>query len=333
MINIYYPAQEEALLRYDAQSDEVKERLRELEDIDFNKYQLNVIKRKRPKLSKGDVFVLNPFGDIFFYGIVLNAGIDVRPLGKNLVSVCILKRYTHGIGELHETIGLTEEDVLLIPCIIHRAYWNNGYFYNINQNIGENFELDYGFYSIAEKCYVDEYKNKLDNIPKMADGFGFTTMIGIVASLYYELLIDNSFLTEEDQDFFSRHFEEMVNYEPPQRELTEFDKKISPFIFEEEHKRRYSVILEDFESLQKLFANRSPELEGNGYDWEALFKCFVKTNFSEDKKKIHFDSEAGMFYMYCSDEKLIKSIIERLVEELKENELNDYIMNAKFDDL
>lgn len=332
MISIYDPVQEEVLLRYDAQSDEIKKQLSMLKYIDFDKYQLNVIKRKRPKLSRGDVFVLNPFGDIYFYGLVLNANINVKPLGNNLVSVCILKKYTHGIDKHPQIIKLTEENILLKPRIIHRSYWNSGYFYNIDYNVGSDVKLDYGFYDIGEKCYVDEYGKKMMP-PKISNGFGFTTMIGVVRPLHYELIIDNSFLEEEDRQFFYRHFEEAVNYKPPEKELSEFDKMISPFVFDQEHKRRYSVILEEFEGYQEFFLKRSEALEGNGYDWEDLVKYYIKVNFADYRKKVHFDSEADMFYMYCSDEKLLKSIIKAISVELRKNNLEDCIMNAKFSDL
>ena len=326
MSNILYdPVQEAVLQRRNMQSNKVKEQLNKLYDIDFNKQQLNVIKRKRPGLSRGDIFVLNPFDDIYFYGLVLNADIDVRPLGKNLVTVCILKKYTHGINETFEISRITETDILLTPRIISKAYWINGYFYNIGRTLEDGFTLDYGFYDIGEKCYLDEYGTISEQTPALINGFGITTMTGIVRLLYYELLIDNSFMSEADSKLFFKHFEEAVNYAPPERELSEFDKKITPFEFKEENKRRYSVNLTEFDKFDDLLAYRSSESEGNGYDWEDLVKCFIKSKFPGYKKKIHFDSEANMFYMYCSDENMLKAIIKELSDEIKRSKLKDYI--------
>lgn len=141
--------------RYEKQSPEIKSILDRIKDPDA--YQLKVIRRKRPKLSKGDVFVVNPFGQIYFYGVVLNTGIDDCFLGENLSSVCILKRYTAGIDESIYIEEVNVEDILVAPCIIAKSYWTQGLFYNIGVNIEEKLGLNYGFFSSAEDSFVNEY--------------------------------------------------------------------------------------------------------------------------------------------------------------------------------
>ena len=44
-------------------------------------------------------------------------------------------------------------------------------------------------------------------------------------------------------------------------------------------------------------------------------KLFVKERSSDIRKRIKFDSEAGMFYMYCSDGDMLQEVISRFVEE------------------
>lgn len=57
--------------RYDKLSDEIKEKLNELDNSNISDYQLQVIKRKRLYPEIGDIFKVNPRDDIYFYGVVL----------------------------------------------------------------------------------------------------------------------------------------------------------------------------------------------------------------------------------------------------------------------
>ena len=333
MVDIYDPIEKLFKKRYESLSDETKHRLKKLDNICSSIYQPKLIKRKRPKLCRGDVFVMNLFEGIYFYGVVLNTGIDDSFMGTNLVSVCILKKYSKGMTEFLKVESLKTKDILIRPSIISRAYWSNGFFYNTGENINSSIDIDYGFYSNPEKAYVDEYGKRLEYPPEVKVSFGITTMIGIGIMLRYELIIDDSFMSEEDREAFRRYIDEASSYVPPQKEPSEFDKSIAPFEFEKEHGRRYCVTLEDFEKLRYIFTWKDSDIEGNGYEWEEVMKLFVKDRFSDIRKRIKFDSEAGMFYMYCSDGDMLQEVISRFVEELKATGLKEYIEKIDFETL
>ena len=333
MVDIYDPIEKLLKKRYESLSDETKHRLKKLDNICSSIYQPKLIKRKRPKLCRGDVFVMNLFEDIYFYGVVLNTGIDDSFMGTNLVSVCILKKYSKGMTEFLKVESLKTKDILIRPSIISRAYWSNGFFYNTGENINGSIDIDYGFYSNPEKAYVDEYGTKFDSPPEIKNFFALTTMTGISSKMRYELIIDDSFMEEEDREAFRRYIDEAVSYVPPQKEPSEFDKSIAPFEFEKEHGRRYCVTLEDFEKLRYIFTWKDSDIEGNGYEWEEVMKLFVKDRFSDIRKRIKFDSEAGMFYMYCSDGDMLKEVISRFVEELKATGLKEYVEKIDFETL
>ena len=333
MTGIYSPIEKLFKKRYESFNDETKRLLKKSEDIDSDLFQLRLIKRKRPKLCRGDVFVMNLFEDIYFYGVVLNTGIDDSFMGRNLVSVCILKKYSKGMTEFLKVESLKAEDILIGPSIISRAYWSNGFFYNTGENINSSIDIDYGFYSNPEKAYVDEYGKRLEYPPEVKVSFGITTMIGIGIMMRYELIIDDSFMSEEDREAFRRYIDEASSYVPPQKEPSEFDKSIAPFEFEKEHGRRYCVTLEDFEKLRYIFTWKDSDIEGNGYEWEEVMKLFVKDRFSDIRKRIKFDSEAGMFYMYCSDGDMLQEVISRFVEELKATGLKEYVEKIDFETL
>ena len=333
MVDIYDPIEKLFKKRYESLSDETKHRLKKLDNICSSIYQPKLIKRKRPKLCRGDVFVMNLFEGIYFYGVVLNTGIDDSFMGRNLVSVCILKKYSKGMTEFLKVESLKTEDILIRPSIISRAYWSNGFFYNTGENINGSIDIDYGFYSNPEKAYVDEYGTKFDSPPEIKNFFALTTMTGISSKMRYELIIDDSFMEEEDREAFRRYIDEASSYVPPQKEPSEFDKSIAPFEFEKEHGRRYCVTLEDFEKLRYIFTWKDSDIEGNGYEWEEVMKLFVKDRFSDIRKRIKFDSEAGMFYMYCSDGDMLQEVISRFVEELKATGLKEYVEKIDFETL
>ena len=333
MTGIYDPIEKLFKKRYESLSDETKHRLKKLDNICSSIYQPKLIKRKRPKLCRGDVFVMNLFEDIYFYGAVLNTGIDDSFMGTNLVSVCILKKYSKGMTEFLKVESLKTKDILIRPSIISRAYWSNGFFYNTGENINGSIDIDYGFYSNPEKAYVDEYGTKLESPPEIKNFFALTTMTGISSKMRYELIIDDSFMSEEDREAFRRYIDEASSYVPPQKEPSEFDKSIAPFEFEKEHGRRYCVTLEDFEKLRYIFTWKDSDIEGNGYEWEEVMKLFVKDRFSDIRKRIKFDSEAGIFYMYCSDGDMLQEVISRFVEELKATGLKEYVEKIDFETL
>ena len=335
MTGIYNPIREASRKRYESLNDETKYRLKKLENIYDSIYQPKLIKRKRPKLCRGDVFVTNLFDDTYYYGVVLNAGIDVHPLGSNLVCVCLIRKYSRGTGatDFLQVKSLKTEDILIKPCIVSRAYWSNGFFYNTGENIDGSIDIDYGFYRNHYKAYVNEYGALIDHTPELKQSFGIVTMTGIGSMLRDELIIDDSFMEEEERVAFRRYIDEALSYVPPQKEPSEFDKSIAPFEFEKEHGRRYCVTLEDFEKLRYIFNWKDSDIEGNGYEWEEVMKLFVKDRFSDIRKRIKFDSEAGMFYMYCSDGDMLQEVISWFVEELKATGLKEYVEKIDFETL
>ena len=61
----------------------------------------------------------------------------------------------------------------------------------------------------------------------------------------------------------------------------------------------------------------------NGYNWEAFFNYYLGKNYPEILEGINFDSEAGMFTVYCdySPENEIKAEkFKEIIRDLVENE-------------
>ena len=325
------PILEERREVYNRQNDKTKSLLDKLSNANPGTYQLNVIKKGRPKISRGDIFALNPFEDIYFYGVVLNAGIDNRTLGEDLYVIGILKKYTVGMNRQVEFKNVENGDLLLRPQIITKTYWSNGMLYNIGLNIAEKISVDYGFYSIASRCFVDEYSEKIADVPKHADDFCLTTMTGISYEINYELIINELSLRDDLKKAFSKQLKKIVDSDCLIEGQAQNSGKVNEmFVFEKENRERCFVTLGEVERYQELFADMQGDAEGNGYDWEAVVRAFLKELYPKEEKRINFDSEAEMFCMYCSDEALMKELSEKLTEMLRSGEIKKYISEADF---
>jgi len=119
--------------RYDMQSDAIKEKLDALKTMPVSEFQLQVIKKERKFMpEKGDVFVTSPRNSIYFYGVVVNAGIDNNN-GNDLLVVMIFKDKTKSLQDINFDVDYN--NLLIPPEIVGREYWTKGYFYNIGLNI------------------------------------------------------------------------------------------------------------------------------------------------------------------------------------------------------
>lgn len=172
--------------RYEKLSDEIKEKLNELDNSNISDYQLQVIKRKRLYPEIGDIFKVNPRDDIYFYGVVLNNHIH-NINGDDLLLVLIFKQNIDIKGSIIN--GVKEDDLLLPPQIIGKEYWTRGFFYNV-EHYDEILNVkNYGFYSIGKGEFVDEYGKELANQPKLLGTYGVATISGIARKINQELII------------------------------------------------------------------------------------------------------------------------------------------------
>ena len=55
-------------------------------------------------------------------------------------------------------------------------------------------------------------------------------------------------------------------------------------------------------------------MKGNGYDWCALAKAFLKEYMPELKATIHHDPEAGMYCAYATDADALRDFILKFRE-------------------
>lgn len=171
--------------RYEKLSDEIKEKLDNLNNADISDYQLQVIKRKRIYPEIGDIFTINPKDNIHFKGIVINNHID-NMNGDDLLLILIFKQNV----DIHISIrnGVKEDELLIPPQIVGKEYWTRGYFYNID-HYGERIKVEnYGFYSIEKGQFFDEYGKELVKQPDLLGTYGVATISGVARKINRELI-------------------------------------------------------------------------------------------------------------------------------------------------
>lgn len=147
----------------------------------------------------GDIFVLSPRENIFFYGKVLKTNIDhiehdTFVQGKNVIFIFNNKTTKLDIGDYNPNYS----QLLIRPAIVDISYWNKGLFYTVgNVGISEYEEnLDYGFYRIGinSNWYCKEDGRLLEGKPKILGVYGITTMTGIALQVEKELIINPKLL-------------------------------------------------------------------------------------------------------------------------------------------
>ncbi len=182
--------------RYNALPEDIQVKLDALdEEQNPNEYQLKLIKRKRVHPKKGDIFLVSPRDNLYFYGLVMKDSIN-NINGEDLLIVMIFKDKATFVDGATVTPGFTPDfkNLLIRPCTVGREYWTRGYFFNVGHT-DESFEqIDYGFYDIVLGFYCNEYRQEITapQDPNLVGLFSVSTITGIGRKINEELIIDSS---------------------------------------------------------------------------------------------------------------------------------------------
>jgi len=172
--------------RYANLSQEIKDKLEKLNNSKAVDYQLQVIKRKRSYPEIGDVFQINPKGDILLQGVVVNNHIN-NINGEDLLLVLIFKPEIEAEVSLNK--GVTSSELLISPIIVGKEYWTRGYFYTVANNKKVENIKNVGFYNIGKRKFVDEYGKEMLEEPPLLGSYGVATITGVAREINQELII------------------------------------------------------------------------------------------------------------------------------------------------
>lgn len=200
---MHFISDEENILRqewekkYNKLTQEDKEKIDLLYEIDPKEFQLRVIKRKRIRPQEGDVFVLSPREDMYFYGKVLKSNIERIDNnswmeGKNVIAIFNCKTRDISLDNYKPNY----DDLLIRITIVDYNYWTRGYFYTIANIPLNDYEknLDYGFFDIDFGKFYKETGERLNHKPKIFGMEGITTIIGIARKIESEFIFNPKLL-------------------------------------------------------------------------------------------------------------------------------------------
>lgn len=183
--------------KYNKLTQEDKEKIDLLYEIDPKEFQLRVIKRKRIRPQEGDVFVLSPREDMYFYGKVLKSNIERIDNnswmeGKNVIAIFNCKTRDISLDNYKPNY----DDLLIRITIVDYNYWTRGYFYTIANIPLNDYEknLDYGFFDIDFGKFYKETGERLNHKPKIFGMEGITTIIGIAIEIESEFIFNPKLL-------------------------------------------------------------------------------------------------------------------------------------------
>ncbi len=133
------------------------------------------MKKSTKKPQEGDVFVLQPIKDMFYYGKVIQT--NLRSVNSFINGMTLIYIYKHCSKNNKEIPNeLENEELLIPPVIVNHQPWRKGYFETVG-NVGvteRDRNIDFAFWRISTEKYVDINGQviMLDRKPKYRSVYG-----------------------------------------------------------------------------------------------------------------------------------------------------------------
>ena len=153
--------------------------------------QLIPMNKSRKKPCIGDVFVLQPVSGTFYFGKVIQA--DLQSDNSFIRGMFLVYIYDYKSTEKEIVTDFENSDFLIAPMIINKQPWLKGYFETIG-NVPVSLQeqnVDYGFWDVMKKHYVDIKGKVLDTPPKFHSIYGLGSY-GIVTKEVFKALETNN---------------------------------------------------------------------------------------------------------------------------------------------
>lgn len=132
------------------------------------------MKKSTKQPQEGDVFVLQPIRDMFYYGKVIQT--NLRSVDSFINGMTLIYIYKYYSSNKEIPNDLEKEELLIAPVIVNHQPWRKGYFETVG-NIGvseREKNIDFSFWDILKEKYVDINGQAivLDSKPKYRSIYG-----------------------------------------------------------------------------------------------------------------------------------------------------------------
>lgn len=134
--------------------------------------ELIAMNKTKNNPSEGDVFVIQPEEGRYYYGKVILTNIKSRDSLINGMTLVYI--YNKVSSEKAFLENPEEADLLIAPIIVNNQPWQKGYFETVgNAKVSEKEKtLDYGFWDMLKKKYVNYNGDELLKEPRYWTHFG-----------------------------------------------------------------------------------------------------------------------------------------------------------------
>lgn len=191
-------------------SPEISSKLDDLEEKGHMTDELIFIQRKRPKLQKGDVFVVQPRENIYFYGLILN--VCSSPACNCKIIACIFKNITH--EKNMDNFRPDFNNLLLPPLLLFKEPWTSGYFFNVGRINLDGIDVPtYGFYHDYSNHIMSDLNERLNYYPSLIGLQQYSGTGGVAFRIESELIINPDLLLDDQppsQSDFCIKFPEII---------------------------------------------------------------------------------------------------------------------------
>jgi hypothetical protein len=147
-----------------------------MEDDVFNELIVMKASRKKPKV--GDIFVVQPLHEIYYYGHVVDTNIQ-NPTNLFINGMCLIFMYKYKSNEpiLPSAMDLEGSGLLFAPTVINYKGWTKGYYLTVGNIPIEQMErkYDYGFWSSTARKYYSTTGEELTHKPEYRDIYGLSS--------------------------------------------------------------------------------------------------------------------------------------------------------------
>jgi hypothetical protein len=182
--------------RFNSLPVEIQEQINHIDDLPSITVRLKPIKRaKQPTIEEGTIFAVKTLEDVFFFGKVINAKLNLPNIRDGFFAVFFFNEGSKDIENF--PTELTHENILFGPLILNDGFWKNGICYTVGcRTLTESErQLEYGFYLDRLSGFILSAEGKaLNKEPVFLDFSAYTTIAGIEKELKKEFIINPKLL-------------------------------------------------------------------------------------------------------------------------------------------
>lgn len=143
-----------------------------VEELKMAFRELIAMKKSSKYPQEGDVFILQPQKNLFYFGKVIR--INLKSTDSLIKGMALIYIYDSFSSEKVVPKHFDEKELLIPPIIVNNQPWNRGYFETVDSiSVSEREKnLEFGFWDLLTQEYVDIQGKKIKNKPKYCGIYG-----------------------------------------------------------------------------------------------------------------------------------------------------------------